>query len=176
MKSIRHKLACIFLIALSPAVAQEPAVQMEANHQIKQQFGYVSAGVGPLPVPLPVFAAGYRYQIGHHGADLSFQVSTIAVITQIKANCLYHHYFKPNLASEFYVGGGVGPSWIVGSGKALFLISPEFVFGKQYRNETGDLRFFQLQASFPTFSFGNNNSHHQTFKFPLIVISYGIGF
>ena len=108
--------------------------------------------------------------------DVSLQVSTIVVVTQVKTNFLYHHYFKPSLTSEFYVGGGIAPGCIFSSDRALLTLSPEFVFGKQYRNENGDFRFFQLQASFPTFSIAGDKPDNPVFLFPLVTISYGIGF
>ena len=129
-----------------------------------------------MPIPLPVFAGGYRTQVDKHGLDVSLQASTVVKITQVKTNILYHHYFKPSLTSEFYVGGGIAPGCIFSSDTTLLTLSPEFVFGKQYRNESNDLRFFQLQASFPTFSIAGDRPHNSTFLFPLITISYGIGF
>lgn len=163
-------IAC--LLTLGSITAQE----------VEQSFNYGSVGLGPFPLPLPNFALGRRMQKNHHGADLSLQVNTLVWVTQVKANVLYHYYWKPSLASQSYAGLGVGPSAIFGENQAL-LISPEFVLGKQYRNEDGDLRFFQGQLSFPTVAYGNSwgwcpYSHKSVHvsKFPLLVLSYGFGF
>jgi hypothetical protein len=150
--------------------------------EVRQQFGYGSLGLGPFPIPIPVFGVGYRTQSGHHGGDFSLQASTIVVTTQVKASLLYHYYFKPDYCSQFYLGGGVGPSIMFGSGDHAVLLSPELVFGKQYRNESDDLRFFQAQVSFPTFALSHDHHHHHRnhhchiLKFPLVVLSYGIAF
>lgn len=169
---MKSKLILTSFLALGTAIAQEPIAPQEPPQKISQQFGYVGAGVGPLPLPLPVFMAGYRTQTGHHGADLSLQASTIVVITELKTNFLYHYYFNPSLTSEFYVGGGIGTSILFGSKRSGVFFSPEFVFGKQYRNESNDLRFFQLQISFPTIAY----SDERISLFPLVTLSYGIGF
>lgn len=167
---MKSKFISVFLLLLGSLIAQEPL------DPTTQQFGYMSVGVGPLPVLLPAFAGGYRTQSGHHGADLSLQVSTVVAFTQVKANLLYHYYFKPNTTSEFYVGAGVGPSYLFGRTKEHLLISPEVVFGKQYQTDTKDPRFFQIQLSFPTFAFRAHDPQCHIFYFPLVIFSYGIGF
>jgi hypothetical protein len=163
----------------TPQVATLPVVQSES---VKQSIRYLSAGVGPFPLLLPVFAGGYREQWNHHGVDANFEVATVVKATALKANLLYHYYFKPSLTSEFYVGGGVGGGYLFGFDRGF--ISPEMVFGKQYRNQSNDLRFFQLQISIPTLLVhsANTYSHHHhifdrhAFWFPVTVLSYGIGF
>ena len=169
---MKTKFLCALLLT-SFGFAQEPVI--EEKKEIAQNFGYMSLGLGPLPIPLPVFGLGYQAQVNRHGVDVSLQALTVVVTTQVKANLLYHHYFKPSLASQFYVGGGVGPSILFGSDiKQKWHISTEFVFGKQYRNENNDLRFFQAQVSFPTFTWDDNRP--ATFLFPLLTLSYGIAF
>lgn len=171
MKLTKSKILVALSLLMGTAFANDPS---ESTPFLSQQFGYVGIGVGPLPVPVPFFSTGYRIQTGHHGADMSLQVATIIALNQFKTNFLYHHYFKPHLSSEFYVGGGIGTSYLWGSSYHRGLLSPELVFGKQYRNESGDLRFFQLQTSFPTFSWGQH--HNRLCYYPLVTISYGIGF
>jgi hypothetical protein len=141
---------------------------------VQHSFGYVDIGVGPLPLPLPSFGAGFRKQADHHGADLSVQVETVVLLTQVKGSALYHYYFTPDLASQFYTGAGLGLSGLISHKKHMkgVLLSPEFVFGKQYQTERGSTRFFQAAISWPTYSFSNK----ETFKMPLVVFSYGIGF
>lgn len=184
---MKSKICFMLLLAVSSVIAQENVAQPETPHKVKQEYGYLSFGLGPFPILLPAFAGGYRAQSNHHGVDLSLQVQTVEFVTQLKANLLYLHYFKPDLCSEFYVGGGLGPSVLFGDDycsdggyylhiNTHVLLSPEFVFGKQYRNERNDLRFFQMQISFPTIGFMNRHSHDDLCKFPLVILSYGIGF
>lgn len=178
------KYVLALMLATGFLAAQEEVVPCEIIPQeVNQDFGYISLGLGPFPVPVPTFTGGFRYQAGHHGFDTSLQVATLIELTQLKANLLYHYYPKPCLRSQAYYGVGVGPSVVFGRhDKTGFLISPEFVFGKQYQNESDDIRFFQAQVSFPTFghaeAFGSR--HHHGFRhltwFPLVIISYGWGF
>lgn len=172
---MKSKLFLLLLIILGSAFGKECIASTEIDSQVNQQFAYFSSGLGPLPIPLPVFALGYNVQRGHHGADLSLQGVTIVSVTQLKANMLYHYYFKPCHASQFYAGGGLGTSILLNThDKSQLLVSPEFVFGKQYRNETNDLRFVQMQISFPTLTFRHHK--YRAFAFPLAVISYGMAF
>ncbi len=143
----------------------------------ENSFGYVDIGLGPFPFPVPSFGLGYRTQNNHHGKDLSLQVSTVIAVTQVKASALYHYYFKPNLYSQFYVGAGASASGIFASHRDInshFFISPEFAFGKEYKNETCDTRFFEAAISFPTF--GMHDFPRHTLYAPLVVLKYGIAF
>ncbi len=144
-------------------------------------MGYFEIGLGPFPVPLPVFGVGYRFQRGHHGVDVPFQVSTIVAVTQVKSSLIYQYYFKPNLKSEFYMGAGAEVSGLFYNRhqKTTFLFSPEFLVGKQYINDAGDTRFMQAQISWPTFGIHTSKRHNgvsRPFWGPLVVFSYGMGF
>ena len=134
----------------------------------------MSIGLGPAPIPLPNFGLGYRAQSGHNGVDVSLNAMTVVAVTQLKATALYQYYFKPDLNSQFYVGGGLGLSDIFGSGHHCMAISPEFTFGKQYRNEAKDTRFMQVGVSWPTVNLSGQSRHF--LKYPLVVFSYGIMF
>lgn len=186
---MKLKLLFSFLLALGTVVADEAKVLAETAQdiaepvmnepEVKQEFGYFSAGLGGFPTMIPVFSGGYRIQSGHHGVDLSVSVSTVVSVTGLSANLLYHHYFKPSLTSQFYVGGGVSPGVLFGASHLGHVgISPQFVFGKQYRNESNDLRFFQMQVDFPGVFFGANDHWDRVnvSTFPVMTLSYGIGF
>ncbi len=164
--------------------ADESLQILHPPKKVEQQFGYASLGLGPFPLPLPAFGIGYRTQKNHHGFDLSLQAATVVAATELKVAALYHYYWKPCLLSQSYVGIGAAPAVVLGGGCHLAAISPEFVMGKQYQNENGDRRFFQAEVSFPTFSLDRDDCfslhHHKrkihSFFFPLVVLSYGIGF
>ncbi len=175
---MKKTIAILLLSAMTTAFAnEEPAASANETTRVEQSFGYVGLGLGPFPIPLPAFSAGFRSQAGHHGFDVNLQAQTIIEATQLKMNGLYLHFFKPNVASEFYAGGGLGVSTVFGHHHDhAFLISPELVFGKQYRNESDDTRFFQAQMSFPTLPVDSDFHAHRVFWFPLVVLSYGIGF
>lgn len=152
-----------------------PAQQTTTD--VQMAYPYVSLGLGPAPIPVPVFGAGYRAQNGHHGFDASVNVATIYWATAVKGSALYHYYFKPNPCSQFYAG--VGPALGAGftndnhhSRYHGLAGAAEFVFGKQYKNETGNIRYFQADIDFPIVI------GHKPFVVaaPLVVLKYGIGF
>jgi hypothetical protein len=169
----------IALSSLSSLFASEPVVQNIPP--VEDHFTYFSIGVGPLPVLLPVFGLGYRSQWDHHGLDVSASASTIVFATQVKLSALYNYYFKPCLSSQMYVGGGVGPSVVFMQHEdPVYTISPEFVIGKEYRNESNDVRFLQAQISFPTVSSRSDwdlrRHRADVLYFPMVTLSYGFGY
>ena len=168
------------LPAETPSVeAQKPPV----CQPIRKAFNYFEVGLGPFPAPIPSFAVGHRDQWGHHGQDLSLYASTIVMLTQVKLNALYHYYFKPCIRSQFYIGGGVGISTLIANNShiknSLVCLSPEFVIGREFLNQTNDRRFFQMQVSFPTYEVGRLKTlgmHNHVLYYPIVIFSYGIGF
>lgn len=189
MKNKIKLITILLLISSASAFASDTRDETIKNPDpikpvIEKSYGYLDIGVGPLPLPLPSFGIGYRNQLQHHGYDLSLQLSTIVFLTQVKSNFLYHYYFKPNLDSQFYVGGGVGMSGLFGHHDKIkdctLCFSPELVFGKEYKNESGDRRFAQVQISWPTYSLRHfserNFSDCHVLYMPLVIFSYGIGF
>jgi hypothetical protein len=169
MKLMTKCFISLLLFSVTATFASEP---------VQNSYGYLGIGVGPLPFPIPNFQGGFRQQQGHHGWDFSAQVATIGCATDIKGNALYLYYFKPNLSSQFYAGGGMALSYLWAHGfrgkPGSMFMAPEFVFGKEYLNESNDRRFVQVQIDWPA----ANLSHfprHSTFM-PLVVFSYGIGF
>lgn len=170
-------------IMKAPAVAEidcqkQDVLQTEAA-PVKASYGYVSLGLGPFPIPMPLFGVGGRFQNGHHGFDGSIQfISFGRGFTLAKENLDYLYYFKPDLASQFYVGGGVSFTEIWSHRHFQAYLSPQLVFGKQYTNEAGGVRYFQAQID-PVFLDLNHlhKKHHSRFgTFPAVVLSYGICF
>ncbi|MBS0614966.1 MAG: hypothetical protein JSR58_00250 [Verrucomicrobia bacterium] len=145
----------------------------EATAPVTSSKGYLDIGLGPCPVPLPNFGIGYRGQQNHNGFDFSLNAATVVHATQIKGAALYQYFFKPNLKSQFYVGGGPALSYAFTSKGHVWLLAPEVVFGKQYQNEAGDTRFMQVSVEWPTFAL---ERHHTIVKFPLVYFTYGIMF
>jgi hypothetical protein len=172
-----------------PLAPQKPSVTKEVTlSPVTQSTPYATLGLGPCPIPLPTFGLGYRKQIDHHGFDLSLQGTTVIEMSALKFSTLYNYYFKPNLSSQFYTGFGLGTGAFFNH-RTTFFLSPELTFGKQYQNESHDTRFFQAEISFPTFSFSKHQGYYRTWEdtdsslyrhevtlFPLVVLTYGIGF
>jgi hypothetical protein len=182
------KLMALGLLASSFAFADEgsevvsimkaPVAEVEAA-PVVASYGYVSLGLGPFPIPFPLFGVGGRYQNGHHGFDGSIQfISFGRGFTLVKENLNYLYYFKPNLASQFYVGGGVGITEFLSDGHLQAFLSPQVIVGKQYTNKDGGVRYFQAQID-PVFL--NLNKVYKKGRcsvgtYPAVVLSYGICF
>src|SRR5688572_23416606 len=164
------KSAILALLLTTSLIAQEPAPTPNKElAPVNQSTPYVSLGLGPFPLPIPVFGVGYRKQMNHHGFDVSFQGATIVEVSAVKLTTSYDYYFKPNSSSQFYTGFGVGTGAVFADGTGVFL-SPEFTLGKQYQNESQDTRFFQAQISFPTI--GVSKHDHGVMLFPVVVLTY----
>jgi hypothetical protein len=150
------------------SMMKAPAFEVEAA-PVVASYGYYCVGIGPLPAPL--VGVGGRYQNGHHGFDGSLQVSTLLLISTVKANANYLYYFYPNLDSQWYMGAGL--SWMkvivpTVRERKLGSVSPQLVVGKQYTNKHGSLRHFQAEI-------GLNDVYRANFPVS-IVFSYGISF
>ena len=156
------------------ADVKEPLAQEKET--VSGQDLYLSLGLGPFPIPMPLFGIGTRFQQGHHGADLSLQGITCGRrFSVLKENIDYLYYFKPKLASQFYLGCGVSFTEIFSHRHHETLLSPQLLIGKQYTNKDGDVRFFQAQIE-PVFLDLNRINKKQHWTFPAVVISYGICF
>ena len=172
------------IIVLSVTAMGGLSAQEETPEKVKDYFGYVDLGVGPAPIPLPIFGLGHRAQNGTFGFDMNLRVSTVVALTQVKANMLFLHYFNPDAAKQFYFGAGPGVSGLFTDYKhldeAALTVSPEFVFGKEYRADTKSKRFFEARISWPTYVSGKVDGHaidsDHLFKYPLVTLHYGWGF
>lgn len=160
------------------SIMQAPALAQTESQPVEASYGYISLGLGPFPIPAPLLGIGGRYQKGHHGFDGSLQFFTLGkYFTIAKENFNFLYYFKPNLASQFYVGGGIGFTEIFEHHFDAY-VSPQLVLGKQYTNEAGDVRFFQVQIDpvFVRLNHAEGNFHRNIATFPAVVLSYGICF
>jgi len=184
------KLLTLGLLATSFVLADEgsevvsimktPEMVKEAA-PVEASYGYVSLGLGlgSFPTLLPVFGVGGRFQNGHHGFDGSIQFGSLGrFFTVAKENFNYLYYFKPNLASQFYVGGGVAFTELWEHSHMGVLLSPQAIVGKQYTNKEGGVRYFQVQID-PVFL--DLKRMHKEGRIrgavsPAVVFSYGLCF
>lgn len=196
MNKILKIITACLVLPVSFLCANEEAQNETQNDCccVENAFGYLNVGVGPLPELVPSLGIGYRVQKDHHGFDLSGSIANTKLDTTTRASVLYNYFFKPNLATEFYAGVGIGikGQHFKESSNTQFAVYPEIVFGKQYKNETNCQRFFQMQIGFPVFaldkivkktwthrkssySFSYPTSYKTSFV-PEVIFSYGIGF
>ncbi len=170
------KIIILMVLASIGAFADAKTATVAEPEKVRSSYGYIGLGLGPAPFPLPIFSGGWRMQSGHNGLDLSLDLMTLGSITGVQENIAYLHYFKPNLASQFYVGGGIGIAEVFFSRhRPLVYTAPQFIFGKQYTNEAGDRRFFQTKIEWPTVPLTSSSGRHIG-KYPLVTFSYGICF
>jgi len=159
-----------------PAVEQEDCEEQDVLQieviPVKAAYGYVSLGLMAFPYPVPLVGVGGRYQKGHHGVDGSIQFMTNGRQTLTKGNINYLYYFKPNLASQFYLGGGLGSMqyWRSGDSRGHghlwgISLSPQLVFGKQYKTKALGVHYIQMLID-PVFFY----------SFPCVTLSYGFCF
>lgn len=171
--------ALLGAFATTATFANEPAQQ-----DVTQSMGYVSIGVGPLPIPLPVFAGGYRFQDNHWGADFPLQVISVgSYATHVQASAIAHYYPKPNAASQMYVGAGIAPGVafstdggsIARHSNIAGTIAPQLVLGHQYQTDGGQKRFLEAKINVPTVSI-TDTKHTEVLGAPLMTVNYGFGF
>lgn len=163
----------LFLISFVALGVGAHAEELPKPAEIRSSYGYMGLGLGPAPLPLPIFSGGWRMQQGHHGLDLSLDLTTVVTATAIQENVVYLHYFKPNLNSQFYLGWGIGVAELFGDTEIHVCVAPEFLLGKQYINEAGDTRFCQAKVEWPVIPVSEPN---QVVKYPIVTFSYGFCF
>lgn len=156
---------------------------------VEETLKYFDMGFGPAPIPLPDFGFGFRHQKNKWGYDLNFDLSTIYYVTQVKITPSVLYYNKPNLSSQFYSGLGLATGCLFTnkishdwdfSENSAFIIAPELIFGKKYKNENGSDRFFQVNIDWPTYSFQKLTSegwaHSNILYVPVVYLKYGVAF
>ncbi len=159
------------------ALEEQPSVIFEKPSDVTNQYGYIELGVlGPVfcSYVLPEIAVGYRAQKGPHGFDANLQIATLGFSSVAKFGLHYLHYFKPDVQNETYFGVGpaIGGCLFIfsgGLGGGEYAIAPEFILGKQYRTDGGNLRHIQANVIWPII-FSDNN------WYSLFSISYAWGF
>ncbi|MDX8431041.1 MAG: hypothetical protein SNF33_04465 [Candidatus Algichlamydia australiensis] len=120
----------------------------------------------------PFLGLGLRAQSKHLGIDLSANGTLFfSDVYALNGSALLLYYPRPNQRSEYYFGAGVGVSTV--QPFSLTFVSPEFVFGKQYRTSKGRKRFLEVQFVPCTFLDGHPK---ERVNFPSVSIRYGFGF
>jgi hypothetical protein len=155
----------------------------EEQPPVTNQYGYLSLGLGPAPVPLPQFGCGYRFQKGSNGFDANLLVTTVIQVTALKLGVDYLYYINPNIQKQFY--WGIGPALIEifhqhYSWNHACAIAPEFIFGKQYITDTGSPRHFQANVMWPVCKISDSRydwpKRNHTLWYPVVSFSYAWGF
>jgi hypothetical protein len=183
MKKIKNIIIFLMLFSfLAISLKAEENKPLTEKKDIVEHTTYVDLGLGPVPILFPNIGIGHRMQYNKNGFDLALKVLPLYWINQVKGTLTYNYYPNPNPESQLFFGAGIGVGGLIEKDsishfarkfKDSILISPEFVIGKQYKNEAGGKRFIQADLSFPVYAIG---SHNYGCYYPLIVLRYGIGF
>lgn len=178
-------IGCFFLLlVLLPGKACP--INNSSDSCIHSSFVYMDVGVTLPVVPVPSIGLGYRFQEGHTGGDFSLHSASVGALSQVKGAVLYHYYFNPNNDSQFYLGSGLGISWVsyhIFGANTDFCLSPELACGKQFKTDSGTTRFWQFQISVPTYSLqhsdfftGGKLCQGRWFLLPIVAFYYGFCF
>lgn len=157
-KTIPLLLAAQMLCADPPSLTiDRPSSDLPKNHHVYFDLGTMYI--------FPQLGAGFRQQIGYWGYDLALKGSVVPLaigcgpmvrtavwLPWVSGGARLLYYPKPNLESQWYVGGGV-------TSPCFSMVCPSLVFGKSYQTAKGKDRFWQIgtdiipESSAPIVSF-----------------------
>lgn len=148
---------------------------------VKDSYSYFDLGLGCSYKELfnkPIFGIGYRFQSNKHGFNANLRTEFKYKHASIEFASHLFHYFKPNIDKQFYIG--IGPSigrffetiYSMRCGNNTFyqeissywIFSPQAIFGKSYRSDTGAKRFFEAVIAFPWTTKQNQSSYCPDFS------------
>lgn len=168
-KMIPLVLAAQMLWADPPSLTIDPspslALDLPSSSELPKNH-HVYFDVGAMYV-FPQLGAGFRQQNGYWGYDLTLKgsalplpigsgsIRTVVWLPWISGRAHLLYYPRPNLESQWYVGGGIVSPY-------FSVVWPNVVFGKSYQTAEGKDRFWQIGAEFAPGGF-----------IPIVSFSYG---
>ena len=144
------------------------------NSGVCDAYRYISLGVGPI-IFIPNFGIGYRERHSQLGWDSALSFSTIGYAHQLSAHLVGHYYFNPFQQNSPYLGLGlIGSGVFTNQSAEGSTLSPDFVFGKEFKRTSESRHFIEMHVAIPTMWMGKN--HLGPMYFPLMYVKYGISF
>ncbi len=142
---------------------------------VHSSFGYLSAGLGPLPIPGITVGAGRRIVTGDETAvDFGVDASTFLFVSSVKGYANNLWYFNQKPCSQWYLGlgGSLGCLVPIGYCGARFegFAAPNIVLGREFLTKKGNKRFIQIETMYPIFLF------HEFVNYPAVTIKCGFAF
>lgn len=142
---------------------------------VHSSYGYLSAGLGPLPVPGITVGAGRRIVTGDETAvDFGVDASTFLLVSSVKGYANNLWYFNQKPCSQWYLGLGVSLGGVLAIGFTDPAISgfaaPNFILGREFLTKKGNKRFIQIETMYPVFFI------HQFVNCPAVTIKCGFAF
>ena len=139
----------LFIIAIGCFLSIGQIWAGELREDLPQNdYVYIDLGIGPAPILIPQFGAGYRYQTESHGYDVNFKFTTVIDYSAMKFGANYLYFPNPNPKEQFYFGAGPAIG-ILFVGDRFFAFSPEFLLGWQTLSSEGNPRHWQANILWP---------------------------
>lgn len=145
------------------------------NCPVDYSFRYFNVGGGPF-ILIPNIGVGYRERHVNIGKDIALSVSSIGFAHQLGAYVMGHYYLSPQEQNSFYFGCGVlGSYFTLNDGSWDCYLSPNFAFGKEFKQTGEDHHFLELHITAPSITL-RHHRHCAIMYIPLIYIKYGMSF
>jgi len=166
MKKFVILLTTLFII---PFALQSEETVASHEEDVNQSYVYYSIG-GGLP-SLVTVDFGKRIQHHHHGFEAGIGVGYSLILGDGKFFANYLYFSNPNQDYQTYVGlgGKSGFLFLDGCGLSLFYLTPQFLFGKEYRRG----RFIQATIGVSYFPLAGR---HGIYLAPSLNVSWGTKF
>lgn len=144
---------------------------------LRSSYKYYGAGLGPLPVPALTQSIGVRKMLneGNFAIDSGFTLATLVRFNAIRGYLNGLLYAKPEPSSQYYIGLGGSFGAFIGIDRFIdgVFLAPNLLAGKEFINNEGEKRFFQVEALYPV----HEMIYKSTFTFmPLLTLKYGMAF
>lgn len=136
-------------------------------------YRYVSIGVGPI-LFIPNFGIGYRERYASLGYDTGFSFSTVGYAHQLSAHFVGHYYLHEQQNSAYLGLGLMGSGIVPNRGRSGLTLSPDFIFGKEFKKNSESRHFIEMHVAVPTLWV--NSKGPRGMYFPLMYIKYGTSF
>jgi len=179
MKIVFKILTVMFIISSCKGFSgdcQEASEKISIDLDQPTSYNYVSVGMGPV-ILAPCLGVGFRHRLRANGFDASLRLSTVGVAHSLQANCNYLRYINSERNSSWYVGAGPAVG-IACTNKfsrdAVFVVSPNFVIGKEVICENGSKEFHDFSVQAPHWTPLEKNKG--PLNFPTVYYRYGVAF
>lgn len=147
---------------------------IEPSCEVNDNYRYFTLGVGPI-ILIPNIGIGFRERFSQFGWDAAASFSTIGYAHQLEAHFVGHYYLSPYRQNSAYMGLGLMGSGIFTNQKdGGFTLSPDFVFGKEFKIKDESRQFIEMHVAIP--SLWIESMHTHAFYYPLMYIKYGLSF
>jgi len=174
-KNMKKIILLISLIGAAYASETSPEECCCSEPTVHSSFGYLTAGIGPIPCPGLNIGVGKRFVTGEStGMDFGVQASTVLFVSAVKGYANHLWYFNQKPRSQWYVGFGGSVGGVLFMGFCDFTINgfgaPNILFGREFLTRKGNKRFIEIETMYPLFLF------QEFVNCPAVTIKFGFAF